>query len=74
MVTGMQEQNKQHFREKLEQVQRTGVDLFLEGEPTTPDIIVSRCVCENSSYMADYVLDDKGILKELRYDWVTDWQ
>ena len=70
----VQEQNKQRFKEKLEQARLSGVELFLEGEPTTPEIIVKKCVCEDSSYMADYVLDDKGVLKELRYDRVTDWK
>lgn len=70
----MQEQNKQHLKEKLEQVQRSGVGLFLEGKPTTPEAIAGKCVCEDFTYMADYVLDDNGVLKELRYDKVTDWK
>lgn len=70
----MQEHNKQRLKEKLEQVQREGVCLYLEGEQTTPDTIVSKCVCEDSAYMADYVLDEHGALKELRYDRVTDYK
>lgn len=69
----MCEKNEQLLKEKLEQVQSTGVSLFLEGEPATPAVIAEKCVCENMIYMADYVLDDNGILKELRYDRITDW-
>ena len=68
----MHEKSEQLLKEKLEQVQSTGVSLFLEGEPATPEDIAGKCVCEDMIYMADYVLDDNGILKELRYDRITD--
>lgn len=70
----MQETNEQRLREKLEQVQRQGVYLFLEGKPSTPQAIASKCVCEDADYMADYVLTEEGVLKELRYDRVADWK
>lgn len=69
----MYEKNEQRLKEKLEQVQQSGVDLFMEGEPATPEIIARKCVREEMVYMADYVLDDSGILKELRYDRITNW-
>lgn len=68
----MHEKNEQLLKEKLEQVQSTGVSLFLEGEPATPGVIAGKCVCEDMIYMADYVLDENGVLKELRYDRITD--
>lgn len=68
----MYEKNEQLLKEKLEQVQSTGVSLFLEGEPATPGVIAGKCVCEDMIYMADYVLDENGVLKELRYDRITD--
>lgn len=70
----MYETDEQRLKEKLERVQQSGVFLFLEGKPASPEAIASRCVCEDSAYMADYVLDEQGILKELRYDRVTDWK
>lgn len=70
----MRETNEQRLREKLEQVQRQGVCLYLEGKPASPDDIASKCVCEDMDYMADYVLDETGILRELRYDRVADWK
>ena len=68
----MCKENEQLLKDKLERVQSTGVVLFLEGEPATPGVIAEKCVCEDMIYMADYVLDDNGILKELRYDRITD--
>lgn len=70
----MYEEDEQRLKEKLEQMQHSGVSLFLEGKQATPELIANRCVCEDSTYMADYVLDNDGILKELRYDRVTDWK
>lgn len=64
----------QRLKEKLENVRKSGVSLFLEGEPASPETIADKCVCEGAIYMADYVLDDDGRLKELRYDRVTDWK
>lgn len=70
----MYENEEQRLREKLENVRRSGVSLYLEGKPASPEMIADKCVCENTIYMADYVLDDEGNLKELRYDRVTDWK
>lgn len=69
----MYEKSEQRLQEKLKQVQQSGVSLFIEGQPATPEVIAKKCVCEETTYMADYVLDDAGILKELRYDKVTDF-
>lgn len=70
----MFEDNEQRLKEKLESVQQAGVYLFLEGKPATPETIARQCVCEDMPYMADYVLDSAGNLKELRYDRVTVWK
>lgn len=70
----MFEDNEQRLKVKLENISKTGVYLFLEGKPASPEIIAKQCVCEDMAYMADYVLDNAGNLKELRYDKVTDWK
>lgn len=59
------------WEKRLGTMKRQGVSLYLEGRPSTPGEIVKACVKEESSYMADFVLDEKGLLKELRYDKVT---
>lgn len=68
------ETEEQRLKEKLENVRKSGVRLFLEGKPASPEDIADKCVCENAIYMADYVLDDDGRLQELRYDRITDWK
>ena len=52
----------------LEKAHKDGVELFVDGQETAPDEIVRRCVCEDSVYMPDYVLDEKGDLEQLRFD------
>lgn len=68
------EKEEQRLKEKLESVRRSGVSLYLEGKPASPEVIADKCVCEDAIYMADYVLDEDGRLKELRYDRITDWK
>lgn len=55
----------------LEQMQQKGVELFVDGETALPGEIVRKAVCEDSSYMADYVLGDTGHLEQVRFDKVT---
>jgi len=46
-----------------------GVILYFEGRESSPEEIASKCCQEQGAvYMADYVLDDYGQLRELRYD------
>lgn len=59
------------MKEELSRIHQTGVELYLDGLPSTPDAIAMQCVKEEGVYMADYVLNDEGHLKELRYDKVT---
>ncbi len=70
----MHEAEERSLKKKLEIISRSGVCLFLEGQPATPEQIADCCVCEESVYMADYVMDETGTLKELRYDRVTHWK
>ncbi len=55
----------------LENSQKKGVALYLNGRSATPDEIADCCVNEETLYMPDYVMDDAGILKEIRYDKIT---
>jgi hypothetical protein len=53
----------------LKSISEQGVKLYIDGKSATADEIARRCVNEkNSLYMADYVLDEKGKLAEIRYD------
>lgn len=55
----------------LEQMRRSGVSLFMDGRSVLPIEVVTKAVRENSPYMADYVLDGDGMIKQVRFDKVT---
>lgn len=59
------------LKSQLEQMERTGVKLYLNGVPSTTDYIIENCVREDTVYMPDYVTDKEGKLKEIRYDLIS---
>ena len=59
------------LKSQLEQMERTGVKLYLNGVPSTTDYIIENCVREDTVYMPDYVTDKNGKLKEIRYDLIS---
>lgn len=56
----------------LEQMSQSGVRLFVDGRAVLPAEAVSRAVREDSPYMADYVLDSDGVIRQVRFDKVKD--
>lgn len=58
-------------RERLERYEKAGIKLFLDGVPTNTDHIIEQCVREDAAYMADYITDDTGNVKEVRYDEIS---
>ncbi|MCI9279038.1 hypothetical protein D7X48_11510 [bacterium D16-50] len=56
---------------QLEQMSQSGVGLYVDGKKVLPAEAVSRAVREDSPYMADYVLNDKGAVEQVRFDKVT---
>jgi len=56
---------------RLEQMRRNGVKLYVDGRAALPGEVVAKAVRENSPYMADYVLDSAGVIRQVRFDRVT---
>ena len=53
---------------ELERYENAGVRMRLDNSPASPMQIVSaHMIKEESSYMRDYVLDDKGCVRELAF-------
>lgn len=49
------------------------VAVYVDGKLSAPSKVTEACkVQEGYSYMADYVLDESGNLREIRYDRVKD--
>lgn len=53
---------------RLLELESRGVKLYLNGVPSNTDYIVANCVKEDAVYMPDYIADEEGRIKEVRYD------
>lgn len=64
-------ENEMAYRELFEELSRyeqRGVYLVMEGTPASPTQIVrAHMLKEDSGYMRDYILNEKGDLKELYF-------
>ena len=59
----------QTMKLRLEHMVRSGVSLYLEGKEVSPQEIADLyAVREDIAYMPDYVTDEHGALREVRYD------
>lgn len=56
------------MRDRLEAILDQGIELYLEGRPASPDGIVERFVREDTVYMPDFVINEEGVLTQVRYD------
>lgn len=60
---------KQGLLIELENIQNRGITIFLEGIPSSPLTVTDAlCVNDSNDFMRDYVTDEKGVWKELRFD------
>lgn len=44
------------------------LEVYVDNERTTLEDALKRCVQERTVYMPDYVLDENGVLEQLRFD------
>jgi hypothetical protein len=58
------------LQNRLEEVSREGALMYLDGKLSSPEEIAkSRSVCEEITYMPDFVvIDEGGNLKEVWYE------
>lgn len=48
--------------------QKRSLEVYIDNELTTLEDALTRCVQERTVYMPDYVLDENGVLEQLRFD------
>ncbi len=65
------EEDSALLRVSLEEMERKGIKLFLNGVPSTTEYIIKSCINEDTVYMPDYVTDECGRIKEIRYDRIS---
>lgn len=64
---GNQDDLRKMFQE-LTGYEKKNVSLKIDGIPASPmQIVQAHTMCESQSYMRDYVLNDKGDVKELGF-------
>lgn len=56
------------MKARLEDILDRGIELYLDGQPASPSRIAERFVREDAVYMPDFVLNEEGILTQIRYD------
>lgn len=59
---------REMIRMQMQKVQERGVCLYVDDHPATPEEVACKCVQEQIVYMPDYVLNDMGILEQVRFD------
>lgn len=59
------------LRAQLSVLEKAGIKLYLNGVPSNTEYIVQNCVREDTVYMPDYITDEKGNIKEVRYDKIS---
>ena len=56
------------LRSHLGSAQKKNLEVYVGNERTTLEDALDRCVQERTIYMPDYILDENGILEQLRFD------
>ena len=68
-MDGKNGMEKQKLLVELENIRNRGITIFLNGIPSSPSAVTDVLfVNEEDSFMRDYVTDEKGVWKELRFD------
>ncbi len=70
-MTESDETNVPSLGQKLQEWEKAGIRLYLDGAPTSSEFIERNCVNEDTLYMPDYVTDKEGKIKEIRYDRIS---
>lgn len=70
----MKKQDKKQMeslREELQTYHSAGVSLWLDGRPSTPKKIAKACCLrEDSTYMRDYIQNEKNQITDIAFDFI----
>ncbi len=53
---------------QLNIMRKRELKIYMDNQQVTLEEALSRCVQERTVYMPDYVLDENGILEQVRFD------
>ena len=61
------------LKNELKTYRNNGVQLYLNGEPSTPKNIARACIiAEGGGYMRDYTEDEKGRIVTVNFDLINE--
>ncbi len=63
-----EKRKREHLQAYLERLERSGAELFVDGEAVLPGEAVRRTVQEECVYMADYIMEKPGKISQVRFD------
>lgn len=66
-----QENEKGEVKCDWARAHQEGIELYLDGKQTSPDMIACMCLNEASEYMADYIYDKEGKVEEVRLNKIS---
>lgn len=53
---------------QLNVMRKRELKVYMDNQPVTLEEALERCVQERTVYMPDYVMDENGILEQVRFD------
>ena len=61
------------LKKELKVYQKNGIQLFMDGEPSTPKDIAKAClIAEGGGYMRDYTEDESGRIARVDFDRISE--
>lgn len=69
----MQQEIYEASQRRTEALQKSGIQLFMDGEPSTPKDIAKAClIAEGGGYMRDYTEDESGRIARVDFDRISE--
>lgn len=59
--------DKEMLWHELEQYEKQGCRIYLNGRPSGPEQVISECLRENGCYMRDFVSDDEKYIRKIDF-------
>lgn len=69
----VQKKETSELHSELKHYRKQGVELWLDGQPSTPKSIVkAHLIAEEGSYMRDYIENEEGEVSRIHFDLVRE--
>ena len=70
-ISQVKKKSAKSIRRELESYRDKGIELYLDGIPSTPKKIAKACqIAENGVYMRDYTEDEDGHIACVSFDFI----